>query len=84
MTRYSEPNTLGRFGEYGGMYVSETLMPLLIDLDKSYQKIQKDRKFQKELADLLKNYVGRPSSLHHAKNLSTYINGPKIYFKRDE
>ncbi len=41
MNRYNEPNTLGRFGDYGGMYVSETLMPLLLDLDKSYQKIQK-------------------------------------------
>ena len=84
MNKYNEPNTLGRFGEYGGMYVSETLMPLLLDLDTSYQKIQKDKKFQKELSDLFKNYVGRPSSLHHAKNLSSYINGPKVYFKRDE
>jgi tryptophan synthase beta chain len=67
MKKYNEPNNLGRFGDYGGMYVSETLMPLLIDLDKSYQKIQKDKKFQKELSDLFKNYVGRPSSLHHAK-----------------
>ena len=84
MKNYNQPNTLGRFGDYGGMYVSETLMPLLIDLDQSYQKIQKDKKFQKELKDLFKNYVGRPSALHHAKNLSAYINGPKVYFKRDE
>jgi tryptophan synthase beta chain len=84
MKNYNQPNTLGRFGEYGGMYVSETLMPLLIDLDQSYQKIQKDKKFQKELEDLFKNYVGRPSALHHAKNLSAYLNGPKVYFKRDE
>ena len=70
MKNYSQPNTLGRFGEYGGMYVSETLMPLLLDLDQSYQKIQKDKKFHKELEDLFKNYVGRPSALHHAKNLS--------------
>ena len=48
MKKYNEPNNLGRCGDYGGMYVSETLMPLLIDLDKSYQKIQKDKKFQKE------------------------------------
>src|SRR6056300_188014 len=84
MKNYSQPNTLGRFGEYGGMYVSETLMPLLLDLDQSYQKIQKDKKFHKELEDLFKNYVGRPSALHHAKNLSAYLNGPKVYFKRDE
>src|SRR6056300_1693276 len=84
MKNYSQPNTLGRFGEYGGMYVSETLMPLLLDLDQSYQNIQKDKKFHKELEDLFKNYVGRPSALHHAKNLSAYLNGPKVYFKRDE
>ena len=84
MKNYNQPNTLGRFGDYGGMYVSETLMPLLIDLNQSYQKIQKDKKFQKELKDLFKNYVGRPSALHHAKNLSAYLNGPKVYFKRDE
>ena len=84
MKTYKQPNTVGRFGEFGGMYVSETLMPLLLDLDKSYKKIQKDKKFKKELNDLFKNYVGRPSSLHYAKNLSKYINGPKVYFKRDE
>ena len=84
MKTYKQPSTVGRFGEFGGMYVSETLMPLLLDLDKSYKKIQKDKKFKKELNDLFKNYVGRPSSLHYAKNLSKYINGPKVYFKRDE
>jgi len=84
MKTYKQPSTVGRFGEFGGMYVSETLMPLLLNLDKSYKKIQKDKKFKKELNDLFKNYVGRPSSLHYAKNLSKYINGPKVYFKRDE
>jgi len=84
MKKYKQPSTIGRFGEFGGMYVSETLMPLLLNLDKSYKKIQKDKKFKKELNDLFKNYVGRPSSLHYAKNLSKYINGPKVYFKRDE
>jgi len=84
MKTYKQPNSVGRFGEFGGMYVSETLMPLLLNLDKSYKKIQKDKKFKKELNDLFKNYVGRPSSLHYAKNLSKYINGPKVYFKRDE
>ena len=84
MKTYKQPSSVGRFGEFGGMYVSETLMPLLLDLDKSYKKIQKDKKFKKELNDLFKNYVGRPSSLHYAKNLSKYINGPKVYFKRDE
>ena len=67
MKTYKQPSTVGRFGEFGGMYVSETLMPLLLNLDKSYKKIQKDKKFKKELNDLFKNYVGRPSSLHYAK-----------------
>ena len=84
MKTYKQPSAVGRFGEFGGMYVSETLMPLLLNLDKSYKKIQKDKKFKKELNDLFKNYVGRPSSLHYAKNLSKFINGPKVYFKRDE
>ena len=84
MKTYKQPSSVGRFGEFGGMYVSETLMPLLLNLDKSYKKIQKDKKFKKELNDLFKNYVGRPSSLHYAKNLSKFINGPKVYFKRDE
>ena len=84
MKKYKQPNKFGRFGEFGGMYVAETLMPILLDLDKSYKKIQKDKKFQSELNDLLKNFVGRPSPLYFAKKLTEYINGPKIYFKRDE
>ena len=84
MKIYNQPSTVGRFGEYGGMYVAETLMPILLELDESYKKIQKDKKFKRELNDLFKNYVGRPSPLYHAKNLTKYINGPKIYFKRDE
>ena len=84
MKKYKQPNKFGRFGEFGGMYVAETLMPILIELDESYKKIQKDKKFKRELNDLFKNYVGRPSPLYHAKNLTKYINGPKIYFKRDE
>ena len=47
MKKYKQPSTIGRFGEFGGMYVSETLMPLLLNLDKSYKKIQKDKKFKK-------------------------------------
>ena len=84
MKTYKQPSTVGRFGEFGGMYVAETLMPILLELDESYKKIQKDKKFKRELNDLFKNYVGRPSPLYHAKNLTKYINGPKIYFKRDE
>ena len=84
MKTYKQPSTVGRFGEFGGMYVAETLMPILLDLDQSYKKIQKDKKFKKELNHLYKYFVGRPSPLYYAKNLTKYINGPKIYFKRDE
>ena len=54
MKKYNEPNILGRFGDYGGMYVSETLMPLLIDLEKSYKKIQKDKNSKKNYLNYLK------------------------------
>ena len=84
MSNYNEPNKTGRFGQFGGMYVSETLMPLLIELDLAYSEIKKDKNFQKELKNLFNNYVGRPSPLFHAANISKYLNGPKVYFKRDE
>ena len=84
MSNYNEPNKSGRFGQFGGMYVSETLMPLLIELDQAYNEIKKDKNFQKELKDLFNNYIGRPSPLFHAANISKYLNGPKVYFKRDE
>ena len=78
------PDDKGRFGDYGGRFVSETLMPLIIELEKSYQKLKKDDDFWKEYEDLLNNYVGRPSPMYFAERLTSYLNGPKIYFKRDE
>ena len=78
------PDDKGRFGDYGGRFVSETLMPLIIELEKSYQELKKDDDFWKEYEDLLNNYVGRPSPMYFAERLSSYLNGPKIYFKRDE
>ena len=78
------PDDKGRFGDYGGRFVSETLMPLIIELEKSYQELKKDDGFWKEYEDLLNNYVGRPSPMYFAERLSSYLNGPKIYFKRDE
>ena len=74
----------GRFGDYGGRFVSETLMPLIIKLEKSYQELKKDNDFWKEYEDLLNNYVGRPSPMYFAERLTSYLKGPKIYFKRDE
>ena len=78
------PDDKGRFGDYGGRFVSETLMPLIIELEKSYQELKKDDSFWKEYEDLLNNYVGRPSPMYFAERLTSYLNGPKIYFKRDE
>ena len=78
------PDDRGRFGDYGGRFVSETLMPLIIELEKSYQELKKDDGFWKEYEDLLNNYVGRPSPMYFAERLTSYLNGPKIYFKRDE
>ena len=78
------PDDKGRFGDYGGRFVSETLMPLIIELEKSYQELEKDDRFWKEYEDLLNNYVGRPSPMYFAERLTSYLNGPKIYFKRDE
>ena len=78
------PDDKGRFGDYGGRFVSETLMPLIIELEKSYQELKRDDGFWKEYEDLLNNYVGRPSPMYFAERLTSYLNGPKIYFKRDE
>ena len=78
------PDDKGRFGDYGGRFVSETLMPLIIELEKSYQELKKDDGFWKEYEDLLNNYVGRPSPMYFAERLTLHLNGPKIYFKRDE
>ena len=78
------PNEKGYFGKFGGRYVSETLMPLILEVEKEYFKIKNDNKFQEELNYYLKTYVGRPSPLFFAKRITEDLDGPKIYFKRDE
>ncbi len=85
------PNTLrqgpdghGRFGEYGGRFVAETLMPLVLELDAAYEATKKDPSFQKELDYYLKDYVGRPSPLWFAERLTKLFGGAKIYLKREE
>ena len=78
------PNEKGYFGQFGGRYVSETLMPSILEVEKEYLKIKNDNKFQEELNYYLKTYVGRPSPLFFAKRITEDLNGPKIYFKRDE
>lgn len=81
---YNQPSKNGKFGEFGGQYVAESLMPAVLELQAAYEKAKNDPEFQKEFAYYLKNYVGRPSPLYLASNLSKKIGGAKIYLKRDE
>ena len=83
-TYNSVPDASGYFGKYGGRFVAETLIPLILEVEKAYKKIKKNKKFISEFKKYLKDYVGRPSPLYFAENLSKKLKGPKIYFKRDE
>jgi tryptophan synthase beta chain len=78
------PDAEGRFGDYGGRYVPETLMPLVLELNEAYAAAKADPSFQAQLDDYLKHYVGRPSPLYFAERLTQHFGGAKIYFKRDE
>ena len=78
------PDETGKFGIFGGRFVAETLMPLILDLEKAYNEARKDSAFQSEFNSLMKDFVGRPSPLYFAERLTEHYAGPKIYFKRDE
>ncbi len=78
------PDARGRFGEFGGRYVPETLMPLVLELDAAYAKAKADPSFHAELGGYMTHYVGRPSPLYFAERLTDYLGGAKIYFKREE
>ena len=78
------PDSNGHFGIYGGRYVAETLMPLILEVEKAYDAAKADPGFQKELDYYFKYYIGRPSPLYFAPRLTEYCGGAKIYFKRDE
>jgi tryptophan synthase beta chain len=78
-----DPDDNGHFDIHGGRYVPETLMPVLLELEKEYAKYRFDKEFWREINALLKDYVGRPSPLYHAKNLSEEL-GAKIYLKRED
>ncbi|WP_298282944.1 tryptophan synthase subunit beta [Acidocella sp.] len=78
------PDARGRFGEFGGRYVAETLMPLILELEAAYEAAKADPAFQTELDYYLKHYVGRPSPLWRAERLAKELGGAKIYFKREE
>jgi tryptophan synthase beta chain len=87
----TQPDDRGHFGQFGGRYVAETLMPLVLELERAYCAAKQDAEFQAEFNDLLTHYVGRPSPLYYAERLTDALResapvgmGPKIYFKRDE
>ncbi|MCK4268037.1 MAG: tryptophan synthase subunit beta, partial [Actinomycetia bacterium] len=74
----------GHFGDFGGQYVPETLMTPLEELEKAYDRIKDDPEFVEELQDYLSNYVGRPTPLYHARNLSDHFGGGEIWLKRED
>jgi len=78
------PDEHGHFGIFGGRYVAETLMPVILELEAAYEKAKAEPAFQAELDGFLRDYVGRPSPLYFAERLTKYFGGAKIYFKRDE
>jgi len=78
------PNSKGHFGQYGGRFVPETLMPALIELEKAYKKYKRDKNFLEELNSLQRDYIGRPTALYFAKNLTEHLGGAKIYLKRED
>ena len=78
------PDVRGHFGQFGGKYVIETLMPALEELEKLYNEARVDPKFQSELKYYLKEYVGRPTPLYYAERLSKHLGGAKIYLKRED
>jgi tryptophan synthase beta chain len=80
----SQPDERGHFGPYGGRYVAETLMPLILDVEKAYNDAKADPKFWAQLEELQRDYVGRPSPLYYAQETTKHLGGAKIYFKRDE
>ena len=80
----SGPDAHGHFGAFGGRYVAETLMPLILDLEAAYRAAQADPAFKAEFEHLLTHYVGRPSPLYFAERLTEHLGGAKIYLKRDE
>ncbi len=83
-TLRAQPDENGHFGQFGGRYVAETLMPLILDLELAYTAAKADPAFAAQFDDLLEHYVGRPSPLYFAERLTEELGGAKIYFKRDE
>ncbi len=80
----TQPDERGHFGDYGGRYVAETLMPLVLDLEREYRAARNDPAFKAQFDDLLEHYVGRPSPLYFAERLTEALGGAQVWFKRDE
>src|SRR5205823_11920427 len=78
------PDMRGRFGRFGGQYAPETLMPALSELEDAYQEARSDPAFLRELGDLRRHYVGRPTPTYHAKALSERLGGAQIWLKRED
>ncbi|MDI9314017.1 MAG: tryptophan synthase subunit beta [Hydrotalea sp.] len=78
------PDDNGHFGQFGGRYVAETLMPLILAVEQAWKKYRHDKEFRAELDYYLEHYAGRPSPLYFAEKFTKHLNGAKIYFKRDE
>lgn len=83
-TLKNQPDDNGHFGIYGGRYVAETLMPLILAVEEAYKSAKNDPSFRKEFDELNRDYIGRPSPLYFAKKTTEILGGAKIYFKRDE
>ncbi len=84
MATQTWPDVRGRFGPYGGRYVPETLMAPLEELERAYTEARADKSFQNELADLLRDFAGRPTPLQFAARLTQHLGGPRIYLKRED
>ncbi|PLX94956.1 MAG: tryptophan synthase subunit beta [Desulfuromonas sp.] len=84
MSNYSYPDPRGHFGQFGGRYVAETLMPALLELEEAYAEAMADPEFEKEFHYYLNHYVGRPSPLYYAERLSEHLGGARIYLKRED
>ena len=84
MSQYNFPDDRGHFGQFGGRYVAETLMPALLELEEAYAAVKDDQTFHEEFDSYLRNYVGRPSPLYFARRLTEHVGGAKIYLKRED
>ena len=84
MQTANRPDEMGRFGQFGGRFVPETLMPALAELESAYHEARSDETFQSRLAELGRSYVGRPTPLYHAERLSEELGGAQVYLKRED